>query len=91
MIFHKVNDKAVKGEDFKQCLIELKAATVPAGIENRIYILDNVHIHHYHGLQTTNQLSLNNCYLPPYSPFLNLTEKIFSCVEKFSYLRRSPL
>ena len=44
MIFHKVYDKAVTGEDFKQCLIELKAATVPAGIENPIYVLDNARI-----------------------------------------------
>ena len=38
MIFLKVYDKAITGEDFKQCLIELKAATVSAGIENPIYI-----------------------------------------------------
>ena len=36
-IFYKVY-KAVTGEDFKQCFIELKAATVSAGIENPIYI-----------------------------------------------------
>ena len=59
MIFHTVYDKAVTGKDLKQCLIELKAATVSAGIENPIYILDNACIHHCHGLQeTTNQLSL---------------------------------
>ena len=76
-IFYKVY-KAVTGEDFKQCFIELKAATVSAGIENPIYIyiLDNAH---YHGLQETiNQLSLNICYLPLYSPFLNSIENIFS-------------
>ena len=38
MIFHKVYDKAVTGKNFKQYLIELKAATVSAGIENPIYI-----------------------------------------------------
>ena len=52
MIFHKVYN-AVTGEDFKQCLIELKAATVSAGIENPIYTLDNACIHHYRGLQET--------------------------------------
>ena len=51
MIFHKVYDKAVAGENFKQCLIELKAATVSDGIENSIYILNNARIHHYCGLQ----------------------------------------
>ena len=81
MIFHKVYEKAVTGEDFKQCLIELKAATVSAGIENPIYmyILDNAHFYHYRELkETINQLSLNICYLPPYFPFLNPIENIFS-------------
>ena len=79
MIFHKVYDKAVTGEDFKQCLLELKAATVSARIENPIYILDNARIHHYRGLQKTiNQFSLNICYLPQYFPFLNPIENIFS-------------
>ena len=66
MIFHKVYDKAITKEDFKQCLIELKATTVSTGIENTIYILDNARIRHYCGLQETiNQLNLNICYLPP--------------------------
>ena len=53
MIFHKIYDKAVTGEDFKQCLIEQKAATVSSKIKNPIYILDNACIHHYCGLQET--------------------------------------
>ena len=28
MIFHKTYDKIITGEDFKQCLIELKAVSV---------------------------------------------------------------
>ena len=84
MIFHIVYDKAVTGEDFKQCLIELKEATVSAGIENPIYIFDNARIHHYRGLQEAiDQLRLNICYLPPYSPFLNLLENIFSVWKNF--------
>ena len=79
MIFHKIYDKAVTKEDFKQCLIELKAATVSAGIENPIYIIDNAGIHYYRGLlETINKLSLNICYLFPYSPFLSPIENIFS-------------
>ena len=90
MIFHEVYDKAVTGEDFKQCLIELKAATVSAGIENPIYILDNACIHHYCGLQETiNQLNLNIC--PSVFSFSKSYRKHFFSVEKFSYLRRSPL
>ena len=38
MVFHKVYDKAVTGEDFKQCLIDVKAATVSARTENPIYV-----------------------------------------------------
>ena len=64
MIFHKVYDKAITGEDFKQCLIEVKGATVSDEIENPIYILDNACMHDYHGLQETiSQLSLNLIFL----------------------------
>ena len=94
MIFHKVYDKAVTGENFKQCLIELKAPTVFAGIENPIYILNYARIHYYRGLQlkeTINQLNLNICYLLPYSPFLNPIKNIFSVWKNLSYPRRNLL
>ena len=94
MIFHKIYDKAVTGEDFKHCLIELKGATVFVGVKNLIYssIFDDARIHHYCGLQETiNQLSLNICYLPLYSSFLNYYRKHFFCIEKISHPRRSPL
>ena len=68
MIFQKIY-KAVTGEDFKQCLIELKAATASAGIESPVYIpslsvLDNACIHHYCGLQKTiNQALISVTFL----------------------------
>ena len=79
MIYFKVHDKAVNGEDFKECLIELKAACSSKGIHNPIFILDNARIHHYRGLnETIASLEMRLLFLPPYSPFLNPIENIFS-------------
>ena len=48
-------------------------------ISDPVFILDNARIHHYKGLnETISELNLKLSYLPPYSPFLNRIEKIFS-------------
>ena len=50
-----------------------------AGISDPVFILDNARIYHYKGLnETISELNLKLCYLPPYSPFLNTIENIFS-------------
>lgn len=79
MIFHKIHNKAVNGEDFKECLMELKAECTIQNINNPVFILDNARIHHYRGLSDTiESLGLKLFFLPPYSPFLNPIENIFS-------------
>ncbi|ORD96292.1 hypothetical protein HERIO_1775 [Hepatospora eriocheir] len=79
MIFHKVHERAVNGEDFKISLRELKAACTEKGIESPVFIMDNARIHHYKGLMENNELSQYTLkYLPPYSPFLNAIENVFS-------------
>ena len=56
-----------------------------------MFILDNARIHHYRGLnQIVQQLGLDLRYLPPYSPFLNPIENVFS-VWKNLVLRRQCL
>jgi len=79
MIFHKINERAVNGEDFKEALKELKVACASEGIEHPILIMDNARIHHYRGLENDHEVScLAKKYLPPYSPFLNPIENVFS-------------
>lgn len=79
MIYHKIHKKAVNGENFKECLVELKAACLTMNINDPTFILDNAKIHHYCGLNDTiNSLGLKLFFLSPYSPFLNPIENIFS-------------
>ena len=49
LIYHKIHNTAVNGEDFKTCLIELKNQCLAAGISDPVFILDNARIHHYKG------------------------------------------
>ncbi|KAG0432496.1 hypothetical protein DMUE_5493, partial [Dictyocoela muelleri] len=79
MIFHKIHERAVNGEDFKASLREIKEACVLSDISISIFIIDNARIHHYKGLRDDEEISsFNIVYLPPYSPFLNPIENIFS-------------
>lgn len=88
VIYNKIHEKAVTGEDFKICLRELKMSCLEKGIENPVFIMDNARIHHYRGLQEVISLEgLRIEYLPPYSPFLNPIENIFS-VWKNLVIRR---
>jgi len=79
MIYYKIHDSAINGETFKLFLSELHAKCIDSEIENPIFIMDNAKIHHYRGLsETINRLQIQIEYLPPYSPFLNPIEKVFS-------------
>ena len=53
MIYNKVHDTAVNGENFKVCLFEIKSICTNLGISDPILILDNARIHHYKGLNET--------------------------------------
>lgn len=49
------------------------------GMVDPFYIMNNARIHHYRGLaETIERLGLTIKYLPPYSPFLNPIENVFS-------------
>ncbi|TBU03944.1 putative DDE-like endonuclease, partial [Hamiltosporidium magnivora] len=44
-----------------------------------IFVMDNARIHHYRGLNDDEEIaSYRIKYLPPYSPFLNPIENVFS-------------
>ena len=79
LLFKKVRFSPFNGEVFKESIIELFELCMDKNISNPIFILDNARIHHYTGL---NELRSNNRirleYLPPYSPFLNPIENVFS-------------
>ncbi|ORD97256.1 hypothetical protein HERIO_871 [Hepatospora eriocheir] len=79
MIFHKVHERIVNGEDFKIFFREFKAVCTEKGIDSPVFIMDNTRIHHYRGLMEDNELSQYTLkYLPSYSPFLNPIENVFS-------------
>lgn len=84
MVFYKINNGPVNGENFKQFLIDLKITCTLIGIQNPTFVMDNAKIHHYRGLDilVTNS-NYNFFYLPPYSPFLNPIENVFSKWKNF--------
>ena len=85
LIYNKIHNTAVNGEDFKTCLIELKNQCLAAGIGDPVFILDNARIHHYKGLnETISELNLKLCYLPLYKPFFESYRKYFFCLEESS-------
>ena len=79
MVYKKVFDRAVNGETFKAFLLDLKIKCLEKGITDPVFVLDNARIHHYTGLNDViRDNGIRMFYLPPYSPFLNPIENIFS-------------
>ncbi|KAG0441588.1 hypothetical protein DMUE_0934 [Dictyocoela muelleri] len=79
MIFNKFYERALSGEDFKNTLLSIKEKCMSLEIQNPIFILDNVSIHHYRGMNNIiNEHNITSLFLPPYSPFLNPIENCFS-------------
>ncbi|KAF7684984.1 hypothetical protein CDIK_4267, partial [Cucumispora dikerogammari] len=79
VLYHTIRNSAFNGEAFKSSLVELNSVCQQKGIINPVFVLDNCRIHHYTGLRVTIEgLGLNLMFLPPYSPFLNPIENVFS-------------
>ncbi|KAF7684815.1 hypothetical protein CDIK_4436, partial [Cucumispora dikerogammari] len=79
MIYHKIQERAVNGEDFKIALKEINEACLRSEILAPIFVMDNARIYHYRGLGEDIEVAVFNIrYLPPYSPFLNPIENVFS-------------
>jgi hypothetical protein len=79
MIYHTIKERAVNGEDFKNALKEIFEYCQGSGISSPIFVMDNARIHHYKGLNEDEFVSTFQIqYLPPYSPFLNPIENVFS-------------
>lgn len=79
LLFKKIRFSAFNGEVFKQSLLEIYELCTSKNILNPIFILDNARIHHYRGLMDlTSQNGIKLQFLPPYSPFLNPIENVFS-------------
>ncbi|TBU11490.1 DDE-like endonuclease [Hamiltosporidium tvaerminnensis] len=79
MIYYKIHERAVNGEDFKLFIKEINESCQRQGILTPIFVMDNARIHHYRGLNDDEEIaSYRIKYLPPYSPFLNPIENVFS-------------
>ena len=74
MLYNKMHDKAVTGQDFQLCLDEIKNTCIEKEISNPVIILDNARIHH----SRMNWDGFLPVFLPPYCPFLNPIENCFS-------------
>ena len=46
LLYHKIHDKAVNGEDFQLCIYELRNVCLECDIDAPVLILDNARIHH---------------------------------------------
>ena len=81
MLFSKVFDSTVSGDEFKTSFIELLQKCSDLKINNPVFIMDNARIHHYAGVkQLIDERHICVLYLPPYTPMLN---PIVSCFSKW--------
>ena len=79
IIYYKTSTRAFNGEVFIEFIRELKIKLQEAGVINAILIMDNVRFHRMTDVQNSIiEQDLNFLYLPPYSPFLNPIENMFS-------------
>ncbi len=79
MIFNKIHDSSINGENSKESLKEIKTTFQNQGIINPIFIMDNSRIHNYSGVkELINELKITVLYLHPYSFFLKPIENCFS-------------
>ncbi|KAG0438389.1 hypothetical protein DMUE_3120 [Dictyocoela muelleri] len=70
---------AVNGESFKICLSDIMTRCLERRISSLVFIMYNAKIHHYSEISSIiSQLNSRILYLPPYSPFLNPIENVFS-------------
>ena len=66
MVFHKIHEKAVNEENFKDALKEIHRACVSVGIDSPVFIMDNARIHHYRGLDADPEVNqMVKHFLPP--------------------------
>ncbi|TBU11953.1 DDE-like endonuclease [Hamiltosporidium tvaerminnensis] len=66
MIYHKIHEKAVNGEDFKLFIKEINESCQRQGILTSIFVMDNARIHYYRGLNDDEEItSYRIKYLPP--------------------------
>ncbi|KAF7685203.1 hypothetical protein CDIK_4047 [Cucumispora dikerogammari] len=79
MLYHKIHERAVNGNDFILTLKKINESSSRSGIDTIIFIMDNARIYHYRGMREDAEISaLRINYLPPYSLFLNPIENVFS-------------
>ena len=79
IVLYAVHNQAVNKEKFIEFILELKATLRARAIARSYFIMDNVA---FHKCSSVKEAIGNNedkpLYLPPYSPFLNPIENLFS-------------
>jgi len=79
ILFYKTSTRAFNGEIFIEFLKELKDKIHEKRLKNIVLIMDNVRFHHMNEVKALlDSFNYRILYLPPYSPFLNPIENMFS-------------
>ena len=79
VVHYEILEANANGERFRQYLHGLQEALLMRQIEDPIIVMDNVGFHHMDMvLEEMIILGLDHHFLPPYSPFFNPIENMFS-------------
>lgn len=88
--FYEIKDSAYNTTDFCAFLLRLFDKFDQKGISNAVIIMDNVPFHKSDAVKSLFETKGHTIqYLPPYSPFLNPIENVFSVWK--SYVRNPPI
>ncbi|KII70224.1 hypothetical protein RF11_08286 [Thelohanellus kitauei] len=78
ILYHKIHEQAVNGDDFKELLRNLNSICNEKDIFTAILIMDDKIIPRNLDLVEYPEMSIKIEYLPPYSPFFNPVANVFS-------------
>lgn len=79
LIYYEHSLRAINQESFIAFIEQLKLKIRHIGIRSAVFIMDNVRFHKTESVMNAiNDLTTQAMYLPPYSPFLNPIENMFS-------------
>ncbi len=82
MVYHKIQERAVNGEDFNSSLKDTNNSCIEKNINSPIFIMDNTRIHTYRGLAEDEEITRMNIFIFPLIPFFLIQLKMYFSLEK---------
>ena len=84
ILHYQTKSGSFNGNEFKSFIIDLIALLSAMQLNNMIFIMDNCSIHKLHETSVLIEMSNHQLvFLPPYSPFLNPIEEVFSKFKNY--------